>query len=62
FIPLEAVSQIKAAFESNHNVEIHTYPNVDHGFNCWGRPMYQQKAAALARGRSLEFLSRTISA
>ena len=62
FIPMEAVSQIKAAFDSNHGVEIHTYPNVDHGFNCWGRPMYQQKAAALARGRSLEFLSRTISA
>lgn len=62
FIPMDAVAQIKAAFESNRGVEIHTYPNVDHGFNCWGRPMYQQKAAALARGRSLEFLSRTISA
>jgi carboxymethylenebutenolidase len=62
FIPMEAVDQIKAAFEYNQGVEIHTYPNVDHGFNCWGRPMYQQKAATLARGRSLEFLSRTISA
>lgn len=61
FIPMDAVLQIKTAFESNPGVEIHTYPDVDHGFNCWGRPMYQQKAAALARGRSLEFLSRTIS-
>lgn len=62
YIPMEAVAQVKAAFESNPTVEIHTYPEVDHGFNCWGRPMYQQKAAALARGRSLEFLSKTISA
>ena len=62
FIPMEAITQVQAAFQSNPSVEIHTYPGVDHGFNCWGRPMYQQKAAALARGRSLEFLSRTISA
>jgi len=61
FIPMDAVAQIKSAFADNSAVEIHTYPGVDHGFNCWGRPMYQQKAAALARGRSLEFLSRTIS-
>lgn len=61
FIPMQAVEQIKDAFQNNSAVEIHTYPDVDHGFNCWGRPMYQQKAAALARGRSLEFLSRTIS-
>ena len=61
FIPMDAVNQIKAAFAGNSAVEIHTYPNVDHGFNCWGRPMYQQKAAALARGRSLEFLSKSIS-
>ena len=61
FIPMQAVAQVKSAFESNQSVEIHTYPCVDHGFNCWGRPMYSQKAAALARGRTLEFLSRTIS-
>lgn len=61
FIPMQAVEQVKAAFQNNNAVEIHTYPGVDHGFNCWGRPMYQQKAAALARGRSLAFLSRTIS-
>lgn len=62
FIPMEAVSQVKSAFKSNSGVQICTYPGVDHGFNCWGRPMYQQKAAALARGRSLEFLSKTVSA
>lgn len=61
FIPMSAVEQIKGAFQNNNAVEIYTYPGVDHGFNCWGRPMYQQKAAALARGRSLEFLSRAIS-
>lgn len=62
YIPMDAVAQIKSAFAGNSTVDIHTYPGVDHGFNCWGRPMYQQKAAALARGRSLEFLSRVVSA
>jgi carboxymethylenebutenolidase len=41
-------------------VRIDIYPDVDHGFNCWGRAMYNQKAAALARGRSLAFLAKTI--
>lgn len=60
FIPMEAIEQIQKAFASNNQVSIYTYPEVDHGFNCWGRPMYNQKAAALARGRTLEFLSSTV--
>lgn len=60
FIPTEAINAVKSAFDGNGLVGIHTYPAVDHGFNCWGRPMYNQSAAALARGRSLQFLSETI--
>lgn len=60
FIPNEAVEQIKSAFANNNDVAIHTYPEVDHGFNCWARAMYNQPAAALARGRTLEFLSGSI--
>lgn len=56
-IPLSAVTSVKQAFASHANACVHTYPRVDHGFNCWGRPMYNQQAAALARGRSLVFLS-----
>ncbi|WP_370263028.1 dienelactone hydrolase family protein [Limnobacter sp.] len=60
YIPMEAVGQIKQAFASNSKASIHTYPGVDHGFNCWGRPMYQQQAAALARGRTLQFLASAL--
>ncbi|HEX4918180.1 MAG TPA: dienelactone hydrolase family protein [Limnobacter sp.] len=61
YIPLQAVDQIKGALAGHSSAAVHIYSEVDHGFNCWGRPMYQQKAAALARGRSLQFLSNQIS-
>jgi carboxymethylenebutenolidase len=40
--------------------QIETYPGVDHGFNCWARPMYNQPAAALAHGRTLIFLANSL--
>lgn len=61
YIPASAVESIRTAFESNKGVQIFTYPDVDHGFNCWARGMYNQKASSLARGRTLEFLSRHIA-
>ena len=57
FIPSQAVESVKQAFKGKSNAQVMTYPDVDHGFNCWGRPMYNQHAAALARSRSLEFLA-----
>lgn len=60
-IPMTAVESVQSAFKGRENVAIDVYPGVDHGFNCWGRAMYNQKAAALARGRSLAFLSRSIA-
>lgn len=60
-IPPSAVESIQRAFKSNKGVQIFTYPDVDHGFNCWARGMYNQKASSLARGRTLEFLSRHIA-
>ena len=59
-ISMAAVESIQVAFKGRDEVRIDVYPGVDHGFNCWGRAMYNQKAAALARGRSLEFLAKTI--
>jgi carboxymethylenebutenolidase len=56
-IPPTAVDAVKAAFASHSNAQVHVYEGADHGFNCWGRPMYNQRAAALARGRTLEWLS-----
>ena len=60
-ISMSAVASIQAAFKGRDEVRIDVYPDVDHGFNCWGRGLYNQKAAALARGRSLAFLAKTIA-
>ncbi len=43
------------------DTEVYIYENADHGFNCWGRPMYHQNAALLARGRVLEFLAEHLA-
>jgi carboxymethylenebutenolidase len=59
-ISQEAVAAVKTAFAGRTNATIEVYPNVDHGFNCWERPSYNQKAAALAHGRSLSFLSTAL--
>lgn len=56
-IPAEQVDAIKAALADRDDVRIDTYADADHGFNCWARPSYHQRSAALAHGRSLAFLS-----
>jgi len=56
-IPATAVEAVKGAFAGRSHAQFHVYEGVDHGFNCWGRPMYNQRAAALAHGRTLEWLS-----
>lgn len=59
-IPPDAVNAVKAAFAGRSNAEFHDYAGADHGFNCWGRPMYNQRAAALAHGRTLQWLAQHI--
>ena len=59
-IPVDAVNAVKAAFSSRADAVFHLYEGADHGFNCWGRPMYNQRAAALAHGRTLEWLAQKI--
>ena len=61
FITRDHVAAVKRAFAGREHAIVQTYAGVDHGFNCWGRPMYDQRAAALAHGRSLEFLSRHLA-
>jgi carboxymethylenebutenolidase len=56
-IPATAVDAVKQAFAGHSHAQFHIYEGVDHGFNCWGRAMYSQRAAALAKGRTLEWLS-----
>ncbi|MBA4707986.1 dienelactone hydrolase family protein [Aquitalea aquatica] len=53
-----AVAQVKAAFAGKANAVFFDYPAAGHGFNCWGRQaVYNQTAAALAAGRTLQFLA-----
>lgn len=60
-IPKEAVDAVRAAFVTHPNARVDVYADAEHGFNCWGRPSYKQSAAALARGRSLEWFATTLS-
>jgi carboxymethylenebutenolidase len=52
-----AVEKVRAAM-SGKRFELHHYPGAMHGFNCWARASYQAASAALAHGRSLDFLAR----
>jgi carboxymethylenebutenolidase len=61
YIPASAVDAVKQTFGGREGARIEVYPGVEHGFNCWDRPAYNQRSAALARGRSLSFLATTIS-
>lgn len=60
YIPHDAVEAVKTAFANKRNAVIETYPEVDHGFNCWARHSYNQKAAAVAHGLSLSFLGKVL--
>ncbi|MBL8310792.1 MAG: dienelactone hydrolase family protein [Burkholderiales bacterium] len=60
YLPMPQVEKVQQTFAGRADVRIDIYGGVDHGFNCWGRPVYDQKAAALARGRTLSFLSKAI--
>ncbi|MEK7435551.1 MAG: dienelactone hydrolase family protein [Pseudomonadota bacterium] len=60
-IPAAAVEAVKQTFAGREDVRIDVYPGANHGFNCWDRAAYNQRSAALARGRSLAFLATAIS-
>ena len=58
YISADAVKAVQAAFKDARNAVIEVYPGVDHGFNCWERPAYDQKTSSLAHGLSLSFLAK----
>ncbi len=62
YISSSAIKAVTKTFSHKADAWIQTYPGMSHGFNCWGRPMYNQAAASLARGRTLEFLSIYVAA
>lgn len=56
-----AQKQIAEGLEGNPDVTIHTYPGCDHGFARVGGVHTDAKAAALADGRTEEFLRRHLA-
>lgn len=60
YIPPEAVQAVHKAMGDRSNVRIMLHAGVNHGFNCWRRPAWNQVTAARARGQSLVHLSETL--
>ncbi len=60
-IPPEAVQRVRAALGAR-GAALHVYAGTRHGFNCWARGSWHAPAAALAQGRTLEFLARHLHA
>lgn len=58
-IPLDKVEEVRKAF-AGKPAELHVYPSATHGFNCWMRGSYHPASAALAHGRSLQFLAQNL--
>lgn len=56
-IPLDKVDEIQKA---HPDVPSHVYPDAAHGFNCEQRGSYNETAAKLALGRTLEFFEKNL--
>ena len=52
-IPLDGVQQVA---DAHPDVTVHVYEGAQHGFSCDARGSYHPMAAAIALGRTLEFL------
>ncbi len=60
FISNPAQAQIKAALAGKPNVTIYSYPGQRHAFSRHNGAHYDASAAALANGRTHEFLNRAL--
>ena len=61
FISKEAQAKIKAALADKPNVEIHSYPGCNHAFARHTGTHYDAAAAAMANGRTWQFLKVRLS-
>ena len=60
FIPEEKIAEVEAAVAGKPNVVFHRY-DAGHAFSNWDAPsMYDEAAATLAWGRTLEFLAANL--
>lgn len=60
FVPAEAVQQIRSAFKDRHDVEIYTYPGVDHAFARTGGDHFDKPSALMAHHRSIAMFRRVM--
>jgi carboxymethylenebutenolidase len=60
FVPKPAQQMIIQALKDHPQVEIHTYPGCDHAFARMGGQHFDEAAARLAGGRTLQFFTRTL--
>ena len=60
FVPKAAQAVILAALKDHPDIEVHTYPGCDHAFARMGGEHYDEAAAKLAGGRTLQFFERTL--
>jgi carboxymethylenebutenolidase len=58
-IPVEDVEKARAA--AKDPASVYVYEGAGHGFNCDQRDSYDPQAAAVARGRTLEFFARYVA-
>jgi len=59
-IPADAVKSVAERFGDRDNVEIHVYPDAEHGFNCSHRGSYHQRSSVEAHGHTLLFLAENL--
>jgi carboxymethylenebutenolidase len=60
YVPPAAQQKIIAALKDNKNVEIHTYPGMDHAFTRLGGKNYNKEAAVQAHARTAAFFAKSL--
>lgn len=58
FVPAQAQAQILEGLRDHPTAQVHVYPGVDHAFARQGGHSWDARAAAIANGRTAEFLVR----
>ena len=60
FVPPEAQEKIKSGLSGNPHAVLHSYPGLNHAFTRVGGKHYDAQGAALADGRTLDFLRHNL--
>lgn len=60
FVSKDAQKKVREAVSASKFVTVHSYPGVDHAFSRTNGQHYDEKAAALANGRTVDFFRRAL--